>query len=124
MLQEGGEMTLLHSCSEDLRLKQLSKRNAVLQEIIQTEKSYVGKLTVLYDEYLHPLSQVTEEADSLQIEGNVRSIKGFHEVFVEKLTKAMEIENGIFKSLRYSTSMEIFSRCTHLTLNRTRRRSN
>jgi hypothetical protein len=70
------------------------KRNSVIDEIMNTEQSYVKKLTVLVEHFVIPLSTMAEQGLLEQTKEEIQSlfkgilaIQKFHVMFLEKLHK-------------------------------------
>jgi hypothetical protein len=62
------------------------KRSSVINELIATEKNYVGKLECLIKDYLIPLAE-TKDPDALQISSGPDVIVKLHRLLLDKLEK-------------------------------------
>jgi hypothetical protein len=81
------------------------KRANVINEIIMTEETYIGKLSLLMSEFVTPLTQMAEKGELKQSKEDIKglfkgigAIYAFHQSFYEKLKKAGPNQIGrVFK---------------------------
>lgn len=94
--------TQIESPNDPLIL-QWEKREAILDEIITTESHYVEKLTLLVNEFVIPLTSMSDQGGFKQTKDQIKNLfKGinviymFHKTFLEKL-KNTENHGKVFK---------------------------